>query len=379
MKKKLAIIGASYLQEPLIERAKLDGIETHVFAWKVGDVGEKTADFFYPISIIEKEKILERCQKIQIDGVCSIASDLAAIAVNYVASNMGLVGNSIECTEVSTNKHLMRERFFESNVPSPDFFFVRSMGEADNINIRYPAIVKPVDRSGSRGITKVMRQEELRPALDEAMRQSFEHSALIEEYVDGMEYSVESISWKGKHKHIALTQKYTTGSPHYIETGHLEPALLSAEAIRDIQQVVDIALDSLQIKYGASHSELKITPEGEIKLIEIGGRMGGDLIGSDLVRLSTGIDFVGETMNISLGMEPKCEPAFQKAAAIRFVLSEKDMNCLNKLKKDHIEYYVKEDIRAITGESVSDSSGRFGYFLMSADRAVDLTPYFEDL
>ena len=104
--KKLAIIGASYLQEPLIEKAKSMGIETHVFAWAAGDVGEKSADYFYPISIVEKDEILKRCREIGIDGICTIASDLAVITVNYVANNMGLTANSIACTEKSTNKFL---------------------------------------------------------------------------------------------------------------------------------------------------------------------------------------------------------------------------------------------------------------------------------
>lgn len=86
--KKLAIIGASYLQEPLIEKAKSMGIETHVFAWAAGDVGEKSADYFYPISIVEKDEILKRCREIGIDGICTIASDLAVITVNYVANNI---------------------------------------------------------------------------------------------------------------------------------------------------------------------------------------------------------------------------------------------------------------------------------------------------
>ena len=88
--KKLAIIGASYLQNPLILKAKAMGLETHVFAWAAGDVGEATADHFYPISIVEKEQILEQCRRIGIDGVCTIASDLAAITVNYVANGLGL-------------------------------------------------------------------------------------------------------------------------------------------------------------------------------------------------------------------------------------------------------------------------------------------------
>ena len=94
--KKIAIIGASYLQNPLILKAKELGFETHVFAWQCGDVGERTADFFYPISIVEKDLILAKCKEIGIDGVCSIGSDLANIVVSYVAASMGLVSNTIE-------------------------------------------------------------------------------------------------------------------------------------------------------------------------------------------------------------------------------------------------------------------------------------------
>ena len=96
--KKLAIIGASYLQKPLIERAKELGYETHVFAWEANDVGEKIADYFYPISIVEKKEILDVCRQIGICGICTIASDLAAVTVNYVANELELPGNSKEAS-----------------------------------------------------------------------------------------------------------------------------------------------------------------------------------------------------------------------------------------------------------------------------------------
>lgn len=111
MEKNLAIIGASYLQLPLIQKAKKLGYITHVFAWKINDVGERAADYFYPISIVEKECILKKCREIGICGICSIASDLAVITVNYVAEELGLNGNSLETTDVSTNKYLMRQIF----------------------------------------------------------------------------------------------------------------------------------------------------------------------------------------------------------------------------------------------------------------------------
>ena len=102
-KKKIVIIGANSFQNPLILKAKALGYETHVFAWQDGSIGERTADHFYPISIVERDVILEKCREIQPDAVASIGSDLAMLTVNYVAGKLGLPCNSMECTEISTN------------------------------------------------------------------------------------------------------------------------------------------------------------------------------------------------------------------------------------------------------------------------------------
>ena len=117
--KKIVIIGANDYQNPLILKANENGYETHVFAWKDGSIGEKTADFFYPISIVEKEKILEECKKIKPDAVASIGSDLAMVTVNYLAKELNLPGNSLECTKISTNKYEMRKAFKEAGVDVP--------------------------------------------------------------------------------------------------------------------------------------------------------------------------------------------------------------------------------------------------------------------
>lgn len=374
--KKIAIIGASYFQEPLIQKAKSMGIETHVFAWAVGDAGEKSADTFYPISIVEKEEILETCKKIGIDGICTIASDLAAITVNYVAEKMGLVGNSLECTYVSTNKRAMRERFEKNRDPSPKSVLVTAADDLKRKQLTYPVIVKPIDRSGSRGITKVTDASSLAAAIEEAKRCGFQKAALVEEFVTGQEYSVECISWRGEHHFLALTQKYTTGAPHFIETGHLEPASVDKDTLQEVKEVTFHALDSLGIQNGASHTELKISESGRVSLIEVGGRMGGDFIGSSLVKWSTGVDFVRAVLQVALGEAPDIRPTHEPmAAAVRFVVSEQDMAVLAALKRERPEYLICEDVhRADTGP-VADSSTRHGYYLMSARTAEELKPY----
>lgn len=362
--KKLVIIGANEFQNPLIEKAKELGYETHVFAWKSGDIGEKTADYFYPISIVEKEKILEICKKINPVGVCSIGSDLANITVHYVAKNLGLKVNSDRCIQVSTNKYLMRKAMAQYGVETPKFFIADKVVE-DFKNIKYPVIVKPTDRSGSRAITKVYKFEDLAMAIELATLQSFEKKAIVEEYIEGEEYSFETISYNKKHFNLAITKKFTTGSPNFIETGHVEPSGLTVEQIERVKSVVFKALDSLDIEYGASHAEFKITPNGDIKIIEIGSRMGGDCIGSDLVYLSTGYDFVKMVIDVACGNSVDFTVHnHYKKATIRFIFTQQDYAELLQFQKERKNsiYRVSKIDKELLGKA-TDSSSRAGYYI----------------
>lgn len=364
--KNLAIIGASYLQLPLIRKAKELGYITHVFAWKANDVGEKEADHFYPVSIVEKEQILEKCREIGISGICSIASDLAIITVNYVAQNLGLNSNSLECTKKSTNKHLMRDCFKENGDPSPVSELVSDFSKIDPSKYTYPVIVKPLDRSGSRGIYKIEKPEDLVPACKKSAEEGFIKSVLIEEFVTGKEYSVEYISYHGKHHFLAVTLKYTTGAPHFIETGHLEPAPISEGLTKKIQKVVEHALDSLGVKEGASHSEIKIDENENIKIIEIGARMGGDCIGSDLVYYSTGYDFVEMVIDVATNKEPtfvrKHEPL---PVSVHFILSNEDLEKFESLRKNNPDRILQiVDYHPEKIGSTTDSSNRAGCYII---------------
>lgn len=364
MRKKLAIIGASYLQEPVITKAIEMGIETHVFAWKSGDIGEKLADYFYPISIIEKEAILEKCKEIGIDGICTIASDLATITVSYVAEHMGLSGNSIATSIVSTNKHEMRKCFEKNGDPSPISRLVESIDDLDKDKLVYPLIVKPTDRSGSRGIYMVNDWDELSVAIEGAKEQGFEKKALVEDYVCGKEYSVEYISYNGKHFFLAMTEKYTTGSPNFIEVGHIEPSGVDATTLEKVKKIVEHALNSLGITVGASHTEIKIDSKGEIKIIEIGGRMGGDFIGSHLVRLSTNNDFVEQVVRCALGLNPIVyQNLCHQVAAVRFAFNDDDCELIQKFVGEHSEKVIQYNIERNVGNTVVDSSSRWGYCL----------------
>ncbi len=367
MRRNLAIIGASYLQLPLIEKAKELGFTTHVFAWAANDVGETAADYFYPISITELELITEKCKEIGICGICSIATDLGNITVNYVAHKLGLSCNSPESTMKSTNKHLMRQAFEKNGDPSPKSIRVDDTTDLSSLAISYPVIVKPTDRSGSRGICKLESKYGLEEAVKNAMSEGFENKALIEEYVDGREYSVEGISFHGKHHILAMTLKFTTGAPHFIETGHIEPAPISKDTYNRVVKVVSHALDTLEIKNSASHTEVKIDEAGSIKIIEIGSRMGGDCIGSDLVRYSTGIDYLKAVIDVACGNEPDLNSVGETCTAeVRFILNENDLNEFNRIMKeepDKILRIVDDRHFSLIGKT-TDSSNRAGCYIL---------------
>lgn len=368
-KKKIAIIGASYLQVPVVKKAEEMGIETHCFAWREGAICADIADYFYPISTRDEDKILSKCQEIGIDGICTIASDVATLAVDYVADKMGLIGNPVEYANTCTNKYLMRKCFEEHNVPSPRFCEVSSIADLDKCkDFVYPLIVKPTDRSGSRGVEKVNGYNEMVTAINRAWGESFKNEAIVEEFVDGCEVSVESISYQGKHYILQITDKVTTEAPYFVELEHHQPSNLPTDIKDRIREIVLNALTALHIQYGASHSELKITKDGDIRVIEIGARMGGDFIGSDLVRLSTGYDFLKGVIDVALGQFEEPKITGHNYSGVYFLCKETE-NLLPIIKnwKNYPEI-VEAEITNPELKHIEQSADRSGYLIYQSAR-----------
>lgn len=370
--KKLAIIGASYLQLPLVLKAREMGVETICFAWAEGAVCKDVCDHFYPISIIDKEAILKVCQEIGIDGITTIASDTAVVTVNYVASRMRLTSNPEEYSEITTNKYLMRQCFMDNGVPSPKFTLAETENHLNVDGFYFPLIVKPTDRSGSRGVEKVLCLDQLKEAVIRAQKESFEHKAIIEEFVTGREISVESISFKGEHHILQITDKVTTGAPFFVELEHHQPSTLSDEIKERIKTIVIQALDALHILYGASHSELKITEDGDIRVIEIGARMGGDFIGSNLVQLSTGYDFLKGVINVAFGTFKTPVISATQCSGVYFLCEEtKQILPIIKNWKEYPEI-VEAKITDNELHNIECSGDRSGYFIYKSNKKFNI-------
>jgi len=368
---KLAVIGASYLQLPLIKKAKEMGIETHCFAWIDGAVCSSIADFFYPISILDKDLILEKCKDIGIDGITTIATDMAVPTISYVAEKMGLLSNSYKSALISTDKLEMRKAFSKAGCSIPKFIEVidRDFNISD---FSFPLIIKPTDRSGSRGVSKVNSNDELEDAIQYAKKESLSGKILIEEYIEGCEVSVEGVSWKGNHQILVITDKITTCSPHFVELAHHQPSSLCEDIQKVIRQETIKCLNALDIKYGASHSEFKITPDGKVFVIEVGARMGGDFIGSSLVELSTDYDFLKATIDIAIDNYKFNEKniVIKRNAGVYFLSKETEK--LLPYFEETSEFEVQKEILNNELKFLTNSNDRSGYFIYKSDVKIDL-------
>jgi biotin carboxylase len=366
--KKIAILGATYLQKPLVDKANSMGIETHCFAWDNDEaICKYHSNYFYPISVLEMELILIKCKEIGINGILTIASDICIPTISYVAKSMNLVSNSFNSALMSTNKALMRNAFNECGVRSPKFRKIKKFHLKDFKDFFFPLIVKPTDRSGSRGVTLVENITELEYSIKRALDESIEKSALVEEYIDGVEVSVEAISWKGEHKILTITDKITSGAPYFVELEHHQPSLLSKLVQENIIKETIKALNSLQIEYGASHSEFKINKSGSVFAIEVGARMGGDFIGSHLIELSTGYDFLRGAINIALGNYETPILNFKNFAGVYF-LSNQTKHIF--LKLNNRKEITQTQIFNKNLVDVKNSAERSGYFIYQSQKRL---------
>lgn len=380
MAETLAIVGAGYLQLPLVLKAREMGLRTICFAWEDGAVCRNDADAFYPVSIVEKEKILEICRQEHVAGITSIASDVAVPTVAYVSKRMGLVGNSVQSAAKSTNKFLMREAFSRAGVPCPAFAAVGHVEELpDSLKgMSFPLVVKPADRSGSMGVARVNSPEILENAVLIALGDSFCRKAVVEECVTDMhEISVEGISWKGEYHLLQITDKVTTGAPHYVELGHHQPARLSDETRSRVVDAVRRGVAALGIEYGASHAELMITPDGRVFMTEIGARMGGDFIGSDLVPLSTGYDFVRGVIDAALGRFSAPRIRQTGCSGVWFYTRHTPAALDLITGKTPSSAIVRRELQSRETPMLTRSADRSGYFIYKADGRMDIPVCFD--
>lgn len=297
--KRIAVFGAHRNVVSSYKQAKDLGYYIVAIASPISDECRHYADRCYDVSFSDVEQVTDICKKEKVDGITSFTLESALPYITEVATRLGLVCNTHECIERIRTKYSQRTALKAAGVPTPNFCKVYE-GEKVNVQkVHYPCIVKPIDGGGSQSILKLDNDVGLEHAIATAQASSRTHGVIIEDYVDGREFSVEYLSCKGKHYFCQLTDKMTSGEPLFVEIAHHQPADVSDELLMRIKEMVESALTALKIENSASHTEIKLSSKGELYIIETGARMGGGMIGERLIELSTGIDFVSKTLQIA--------------------------------------------------------------------------------
>lgn len=374
--KKLLIIGASILQLPAIIKAKEMGLYVAVLDFNPNAIGIPYADEYFNASTMDENAVLEVAKEFKPDGIMTLATDMPMRGVAKVSDTLGLHSISYETAVKATDKYDMIKAFEEHNVPAPWFYLVKSFDELVSLKgkITYPCIMKPTDNAGSHGVVKIHSYEELLDKYEYSHGCSRRGNVIVEEYLDGDEVSVEVMVVDGKVNVLQITDKLTTGAPYFVEMGHSQPSRMDVGIQNKIKDVAEKACKAIGINTGPAHVEMKVTSQGEPKMIELGARMGGDNITTHLVPLSTGVDMVESTIKIALGEEVDVTPTLNCGSSIRYFEAP-----LGKIKSiEGVEEALKIDgVKQISfTKNVGDestpihcSNDRIGFVIAQAETA----------
>lgn len=317
-KRTILVFGLGELQKSLIERAKaMDLFVVGVDPSREAHCRE-LVDAFELVDGRDYDKTLAVAKKYNVSAIITAATDKPLLMMARIAKELNLVCFSEKTAIISTDKFLMKEVFLRNKIPCAKGQLISNINEI--VDFSYPIIIKPRDNSGSRGVFLCENEEALEKSFGEALQFTNKNTVLVEEFIEGKEYSIESIHVKGHVEIVQFTEKSTTSFPYNVELGHIQPVDISEKDKAQIKKIIQQVADCLEFDNCASHTELKINKRG-IFIIETSPRLGGDYITSTLVPLSTGINMEDLLIKISLGDEINRQsliPKFNKCSGISF-------------------------------------------------------------
>lgn len=383
------ILAAGILQVPVIKKAREMGCYVIAADGDANAVGLRYADKAIVANITDEETMLQVARDENVDGVIHPCSEVSMSVVGYINDSLGLSGISKSMAKRATNKHLMREAFAKYGAPSPQSYCTTNANVAWSLfcgKFDTNAILKPSRNSGSRGIAKIERgitQEKFLELYERAYQVSRDKQVLIEQFIEGPEFSVEIIVWNGGVNVLAVTDKKTTGAPYFVELGHNQPSVFPKDIVEKVKAAAIAGVEALELTNCACHAEIKVE-NGNAYIMEIGARLGGDFISTELTHLSTGIDMVAAAVNVALGVAPDLEPKEKKqGVCIRYfcprpgkLVSIEGIECLNDERIYLSEIYCKEGDEISEVKSSLDRSGHIIVVDESPQKAIELADNF---
>ena len=380
-KKSVLVFGVGELQLSIINRANRKGLFTVGIDPCEDAYAKDACQAFEVVGGQDFEATLSVAKKYDVSAVVTAATDKTLVMMALVAKELNLPFYSVETAQWSTDKYQMKQRFIEGGVPCAQGRLIHNAAEAKDLF--FPVICKPRDNSGSRGVKLCRDVNELQECIDEALDNSKLDTVLVEEFIEGREFSIESLHYDGKNEIIQFTEKRTTEFPYNVELGHKQPANLTDDERQQIRDIISKIAACMNFENCPSHTELKVNDRG-VFVIETSPRLGGDYITSTLTPLSTGINLEDQLLHIALGEKVDTVTGrVDKASAVCFFsLPEGEVTAINPRINEiaswpnihgfELKLHVGDKINQITS-----SLNRYGQFIVTGNSRAEIDELVE--
>jgi biotin carboxylase len=374
--KKVLVVGAGFLQDFVICKAKSMGYETLAVDGNSEAVGFAHADKYKAINIVDEKACLEYAKSEKIDGVLTAATDYGVLTAAYIAREMNLPGLDYEVAKLIKNKYRVRKCLYEHRVDDTEQAY--EVDKNTDLNelcgkLVFPVMVKPCDGSGSRGASRVDKSDSFASACQYAMESSITHRATVETFIVGKEYGAESLVVDGNVHVLGIMRKWMTEPPYYAELGHAIPTDLPAEVEQRAKKCVESAIKALGINFGSVNMDMLITAEGKIHIIDVGARMGGNMIGPCIIPYGTGVDYMAGMIQNAVGDKVDMASSEKFAVVTRLLaFGEGVVKHLPDFKRIESEYGVEIYHHLEVGLAVKEYHTNLdgcGYIIARADNA----------
>ena len=307
--KKLMLLGGMRYLVPVIEAAHKLGVYVITCDYLPNNIAHKYSDEYCNVSILEKDKVLEKAKELKIDGILSFACDPGVVTAAYVAEKMGLPSSGpYESVEILQNKGKFRKFLTENNfnVPVAKQYTDIETAVNDTEMFNWPVIVKPTDSAGSKGVTKVEEKDKLKDAINYALKFSHSNEFIIEDFLEkvGDSSDCDSFSIDGKLKFVSFSaQKFDENCENpYTPAAFTWPASISKIHQEELTNEIQRLLTLLNMKSSIYNIETRECTNGKAYIMECSPRGGGNRL-AEMVRYMTGVDMITNIVKVALGME----------------------------------------------------------------------------
>lgn len=383
--KKIMLLGGLRYLKPVIDAAHKQGYYVITADYLPNNIAHKWSDEYCNVSIVDKEAVLKEAQRLQIDGIMSFACDPGVVAASYVQNKMGLPSfGPFESVEILQNKDKFRAFLAKNgfNVPQAKGFDSVEAAMEEIYWYLWPVIVKPTDAAGSKGVTRVDRAEDLRPALEYAMEHSISGHIIVEEFIDkhGCSSDTDSFSEDGKLKFVSFcAQRFDAEATNpYTPAAYSWPSTFTKEQEEYLTSEIQRLITLLNLKTCVYNIEVRVAPNGKPYIMELTPRGGGNRL-CEMLRYATGVDMITAITRAMVG-DPILEPIEQKPynghwAEIILHADESGVFDHLEISKDLPAEIVEKDLWVVKGDKVEGFEGAnnaIGTLVLKFQTAEDL-------